>query len=714
MCGIAGVISRDGRPIDPEWVKRMCDALEHRGPDDAGYAFFRLGEGRGGEGGYWCCFADRRFRHLNEHLPVFGGSYCREELSKNAFAVGLGHRRLAIIDLTPYGHQPMASSECRYWISYNGEIYNFPELREDLRSRGHIFRTRSDTEVLLHLWEEYGRDCLPMLDGMFAFAIYDRVRNRLTLARDRFGVKPLYYAATDGYVVFASEIKGILASGLLRPSIHPTAMAEYFTFQNLYSPQTLFRNVKLLGPGELLEISPASAEEPALGRYHRGFPAPDDSLHDEERAAEMVAEAFSRAIRRQLVSDVAVGSYLSGGMDSGSIVAVAGRTIPRLMTFTAGFDLTNVSGIEQGFDERRQAEKLAYLLQTEHYDVVLHAGDMPAAMEQISWHMDDPRVGMCHQNWYAAKLASRFVKVCLAGTGGDELFGGYPWRYRHGLTARTVGEFDERYFRYWHRLLDREEISRLFAPGVGPCREAVRARFERVWADAPPWQPGRDLADHLLHRAMHFEFKTFLHGLLITEDHISMAHGLETRVPFLDNELADLAFRLPAAMKVNTDRLASHGQGPLESADGKRILRRAMSRYLPEEFTQQPKQGFSPPDENWYRGPSMDYIRSILLDKPTTDRPWFDQRFIREKLAEHFEGKRNHRLLIWSLLSFELLQRHYIDQPVGRCEDRVSPMPPPHFAGPTRNHPAAETPAPAAGNGETRPWGGHGGATCHS
>lgn len=710
MCGIAGVISLDGRPIDPEWIKRMCDALAHRGPDDAGYAFFRLGEGRNGEGGYWCSFADSKFRHLNEHLPVFGGSYCRDELSKSSFAVGLGHRRLAIIDLTPYGHQPMASSDCRYWITYNGEIYNFPELRDELRARGHVFRTRSDTEVLLHLWEEHGRDCLPMLDGMFAFAIYDRVKNVVTLARDRFGVKPLYYAAADGYVVFASEIKGILASGLVRPCIHPAAMAEYFTFQNLYSPQTLFRNVKLLGAGERLEIIPASTTEPTPRRYHAGFPLPDASIADEAQAAEMVAEAFTRAIRRQLVSDVEVGSYLSGGMDSGSIVAVAGRTIPRLMTFTAGFDLTNVSGIEQGFDERRQAEKLAYLLQTEHYDVVLHAGDMPAAMEKISWHMDDPRVGMCHQNWYAAKLASRFVKVCLAGTGGDELFGGYPWRYRHGLAARTVREFDERYFRYWHRLLEPDELSRLLAPELRPHREAARASFDQVWADAPPFQPSADLGDQLLHRAMHFEFKTFLHGLLITDDHISMAHGLETRVPFLDNHLADLAFRLPASMKVNASRLASGGQGPLESADGKRILRRAMSRYLPEEFTQQPKQGFSPPDENWYRGPSMDYIRSILLDKPTTDRPWFDQRFVRAKLAEHFEGKRNHRLLIWSLLSFELLQRHFVDQAVVGSSDRVAPVPAPHFARQTPGKQAEES--HALGMSETRAPGGQGGAMC--
>lgn len=639
----------------------MCDALAHRGPDDGGYAFFRVGEGRNGEGGYWCSFADAEFRHVNEHLPVFGGSYCREELAKSSFSVALGHRRLAIIDLTPYGHQPMSSSDCRYWITYNGEVYNFPELREDLRARGHVFRTRSDTEVILHLWEEHGRECLPMLDGMFAFALYDRAANVLTLARDRFGVKPLYYARAGGYLLFASEIKGVLASGLVRPGIHPAALAEYFTFQNVFSPQTLFRDVLLLQPGEELEVAVGRAAEPAPRRYHPGFPPVDHSIRDEAQAAEMVAEAFSRAIRRQLVSDVEVGSYLSGGMDSGSIVAVAGRTIPRLLTFTAGFDLTNVSGIEQGFDERKLAEKLAYLLQTEHYDVVLHAGDMPAAMHKISWHMDDPRVGMCHQNWYAARLASRFVKVCLAGTGGDELFGGYPWRYRQGLSAGTVEEFDRRYFEYWHRLMAPGELSHLFVPELWRYRDAARQSYDAVLASAPEWQSGASPSENLLVRALHFELKTFLHGLLITDDHISMAHGLETRVPFLDNELADLAFRLPPSMKVNTGRLGCNSQGPCESVDGKRILRRAMGRYLPEEFTHQPKQGFSPPDENWYRGPSMDYIRSILLDGPTTGRPWFDQQFVRLRLEEHFEGKRNHRLLIWSLLSFELLQRHFVD-----------------------------------------------------
>ena len=252
----------------------MCDVMAHRGPDDAGYAMFRVGEGRSGEGGYWCGFADAKFRHINEHLPVFDGAYCRDELSKSSFSVALGHRRLAIIDLTHFGHQPMSSSDRRYWITFNGEIYNFRELRDQLAAAGHVFRTRSDTKVILHLWEEHGTDCLPLLDGMFAFAIYDRVQNVLTLVRDRFGVKPLYYALAGDFLLFASEIKGILASGLLRPRISPPALVEYFAFQNTFAPQTLFKDVQLLQPGEYLQMTPGGRRSPRRAAIMPAFPPP--------------------------------------------------------------------------------------------------------------------------------------------------------------------------------------------------------------------------------------------------------------------------------------------------------------------------------------------------------------------------------------------------------------------------------------------------------
>ncbi len=666
MCGIAGIISLGQRPVPAGAVKTMCDIIAHRGPDDAGYAFFRPSDTHRDGGGRWAEFADQEFIHTNEHLPPFEGQYYRDELATNDFMLAFGHRRLSIIDLTHKGHQPMANSDRRMWITYNGEIYNFPQLRDELISKGHVFRTRTDTEIILQLWERHGEQCLDMLDGMFAFGIYDHSTGVVTLARDSFGVKPLYYTFTKDFCIFASESKAILASGLHKGQIDPAAVAEYFTFQNLFGYQTLLSGIKILPPGHLLRIQVGSGNNrEQLRRYHNGFPTAEAGLAKMENIHEQVAETFGDAVKKQLISDVEVGSYLSGGMDSGSIVSVAGRHVPRLLTFTCGFDMTNVNGIEQGFDERRQAEQLSFLLQTEHYDTVLHAGDMPAAMEKISWHMDDPRVGMCHQNWYVAKLASKFVKVCLDGAGGDELFGGYPWRYRHGLNTETFADFDEAYFRYWHRLASPDQMPELLSGDLNKYTPSVRDNFGAILADAPQYDHSLDKTENMLQRAMFFEFKTFLHGYLVTMDRISMAHSLEARVPFLDNDLVKLAWRLPPSLKIQCSALLGEAKGKhINSTSGKMVLRKAMERYLPKEFTRQHKQGFSPPDENWFRGPSMEYIKEILLDQNTMDRPWFNCKTIENNLNDHFVGKQNHRLLIWSLLSFEWLQRHLIDQSV--------------------------------------------------
>lgn len=664
MCGIGGIVSLGSRPVDPGLIKPMCDIQAHRGPDDAGYAFFRTGATHTGSGGYWCGFTDPAFAHLNEHLPVLGGNYYSDQMSDCNYQLAFGHRRLAIQDLTHYGHQPMSNSDRRYWIVFNGEIYNFPQLRQELEVLGHTFHTRCDTEVILKGWEQWGHDVLPRLNGMFAFALYDRLNNYLLLARDRFGVKPLYYSLTPDFFVFASEPKGILASSLVSPQFNTTSLVEYFTFQNNFGSDTLFEGVKILAPGEIIEVRPGTGRPLNFQSFHQGFPGINSAVRSPESLSEEVSHAFAAAVRRQLISDVDVGAYLSGGMDSGSIVAVAGRSIPRLLTFTGGFDLTNVDGIEQGFDERKIAEKLSYLLQTEHYDVVLHAGDMPAAMERITWYMDDPRVGMCHQNWYVAKLASRFVKVCLAGAGGDELFAGYPWRYRNVIGGHSTQENEQRYFDYWCRLMPLPQMSEFFncdKINVTESLDKVRRNFAAILRQAPV-NPDIDESENQVQKALYFEFKTFMHGYLVTEDRISMAHSLESRVPFLDNDLADLAWSIPPSKKLDINSLVcASGQGHIASIDGKRILRQAMEKYLPKEFTQMPKQGFSPPDENWYRGQSMDYIKSILLDKKALERPWFNQKFVQNKLQEHFSGSQNHRLLIWSLLSIEWLQRHYID-----------------------------------------------------
>lgn len=643
MCGIAGLVVTGSGGVDPSRLKAMTEILSHRGMDDAGYAFLSQD---------WRGCSDPAFAHKNPGRPALDGG-ALEKLSASSITAGFGHRRLAIIDLSPSGHQPMISSDGRYCVVFNGEIYNHPQIRDSLQRKGRKFHGRSDTETLLNLWDEHGGAAVEELDGMFAFAIYDRVSGRLTLARDRYGMKPLYYSVSSGHFIFASEPKAILASGLIQARISPPALVEYFTFQNIFSDRTLFEGIHLLPPGTIMTVERDGGMRKEI--YHPGWEAGPPAYLRMDDAAPRVRDLFISAVKRQMISDVDVGSFLSGGMDSGSIVMVAGGATPKLSTFTVGFDLTNVNGIEQGFDEREQARRISALAKTDHHDIALHAGDMPSAMEKLSWHIDDPRVGICHQNWYAAKLASGFVKVCLTGTGGDELFAGYSWRYRPAFESADARSFDDALFRYWHRLLGPDEIGGLFSSDVRNFSGAARESFDAVMAHAPG--AGAVSAEGLMQRCLHFEFKTFLHGLLVIEDRVSMAHGMESRSPFLDNALAALACSIPPALKLNLD-----AGGPQPSADnGKLVLREAMKGLLPDSVIRQRKQGFSPPDENWYRGPSVNYIKEILLDNRTLSRPWFDNGFVKGRLDEHFSGRRNNRLLIWSLLSFEWLLRHWVD-----------------------------------------------------
>jgi asparagine synthase (glutamine-hydrolysing) len=551
--------------------------------------------------------------------------------------VGFAAARLAILDLSPGGHQPMIGDDARHVLVYNGELYNFRELAAELERVGHRFRSSGDTEVVLRAFEEWGPQCVARFNGMFALAVWDSLRDELFIARDRLGIKPLYYAVVDGRLLFGSEVKALLAAGL-RVAVCAEAVSEYFTFQNLYSDLTLFEGVRLLPAGHTLTATTAGMR---TRRYWDLVMDPDESRTEDEWIEE-IRGAFEGAVSRQVVSDVPVGSYLSGGMDSASIAAVAGRSIPRLMTFTGGFDLSSVEGLELVFDERADAERVASSFRTEHYEMVMHAGDMAWVLPELIWHLEDPRVGMCYQNHYIARLASRLVKVVLAGTGGDELFAGYPWRYSLIEDAASPDEFMRRYYDYWTRLVPDDEKSGFFDPEVWrrvnsySPREVFGAVLEPV--------AGHDAVT----QALYFDAKTFLHGLLVVEDKVSMAHGLEARVPFLDNELVDVARRIPGHLKHRDE-------------GGKRLLRRAMQGLLPEELIKKPKQGFSPPDRSWYRGPTMVYIREILLDRRTLDRGWFQESYVRRVLAEHIDGRVNHRLLIWSLLCFEWWNRLFVD-----------------------------------------------------
>ncbi len=617
MCGIAGIVNRDGEPASARILKRMTDALAHRGPDGEGF-------------------------------------YC-------AGAVGLGHRRLAIIDLSPGGHQPMATSDGRFVISYNGEIFNFQELRVELEALGHHFHSRSDTEVLLAAIARWGVAGIERLNGMFAFALFDRDNHELVLARDRYGVKPLYYAKLGERVIFASEVKALLQHPDLRSALDPAALVEYLTFQNFLGEATLFRDVRLLPPGTWLRI-PLDRASPLTSRRYWDFHFTDGNGQGglDERVEEL-DRLFRQAVARQLVSDVPIGSYLSGGMDSGSITAIAARQIPELRSFTVGFDLHSASGLEMGFDERAVAERMSYLSRTEHYEMVLKAGDMERVMRSVVWHMEEPRVGQCYPNYYAAQLASKFCTVVLSGAGGDELFAGYPWRYYRAAVNTNFDDYVHKYYGFWQRLLPAEAAPALFAP-LGPAAHSTNpeALFRDVFANhANRLERPEDYINH----SLYFEAKTFLHGLLVIEDKLSMAHSLETRVPFLDNDLVDFATQTPVS-----DKLASLGEiarlnenepgGKVDryfqrTRDGKLILRTAMARHIPEEITQAVKQGFSAPDASWFRGESIDYVRRTLLQPDARIFTWLDRKTVRGLVDDHLSGRQNRRLLIWSLLCLE-------------------------------------------------------------
>jgi asparagine synthase (glutamine-hydrolysing) len=629
MCGIAGIVDLSGGSVSPKTLEKMRDSIAHRGPDDAG--------------------------HLCDG------------------AVGIANRRLSILDLTPAGHQPMSNEAGTIHLVYNGEVYNFAELRLELESLGHKFRSKTDTEVVLRSYEEWGVGCLERFNGMFGFCVWDSVAGELFLVRDRYGIKPLYYSHAPGRsFLFASEVKAILAEGSTAPDVDLRALREYFTFQNILSDRTLFEGVRLLPAGSYMKLNLQSG---ALSfakywdfNFTNALSTGDISIKE---CSERVRVLFEEAVARQLVSDVPLGSFLSGGMDSGSIVAIASRKIARLMTFTGGFDLRNVEGLEAAFDERDAAEFIASNFSTEHYEMVIHAGDMQWIMPKLIWHLEDLRLGMCYQNFYLQRLASKFVKVVLSGAGGDEVFGGYPWRYDRLKGCTNDEEFADRYFEYWQRLVPEKEHRAFFSDRTMKIAEepAPRESFSKVLegngpggqagvaAKGPGYTPGR-----FLDAAMYFELNTFLHGLLMIADKLSMANSIEARVPYLDNALVDFALTIPAEYKYAgasvspaiDDNVSGKKQFYYtQSNEGKRVLREAMRALLPDKIINRNKQGFSPPEGAWYRGPTMTYVEEMLAGKGSVSGDFFRENFVRRIVEEHTKGIKNNRLLIWSLLSFE-------------------------------------------------------------
>lgn len=617
MCGIAGVINLNGDGVSPVLLQSMTDALAHRGPD--------------GEG-HWI--------HEN---------------------VALGHRRLAIIDLTPLGRQPMVSADSRFVLTFNGMVYNHREIRAELEARGHRFRGGSDTEVVLNSLIEWGPDALARFNGMFALAFFDVSARRLLLARDRYGIKPLYVSDQRGVFAFGSEQKAILARGSFTRRLDKAALTEYLTFQNILSDRTLLADIRLF-PAGTYGVLDLNASSPALSltRYWDYDFREEESPASREEYAEELDRLFTQAVNRQLLSDVEIGSYLSGGMDSGSITAVASASLDGMKTFTCGFDLSSASGMELAFDERAVAEAMSAAFKTEQYEVVLKSGDMERSLSALTHHLEEPRVGQSYPNYYAARLAGNFVKVVLSGAGGDEIFGGYPWRYYRATNHSSFEGYVDSYYDYWQRLTRPDELRGMLSPIWG---DVANVSTRDVFRSVYPVDPGPlKRPEDYINQSLYFEAKTFLHGLFVVEDKISMAHGLETRVPFMDNDLVDFAMRVPVRFKLNNleevVRLNENEPGAKpeqffkRTKDGKQILRDAMSRHIPDSVTGRAKQGFSSPDASWFKGESIDFVRRQLDGRgPLYDV--LDRATVDAALESHLSGAENRRLLVWGLLSLD-------------------------------------------------------------
>ena len=384
MCGFVGVFNLKGKVFSKKELVQMASTIQHRGTDGEGY-------------------------------------YVKNNIA-------LAHNRLAILDTSKKGSQPMISKNNEWVIVFNGCIYNFKELKKELKAKGHSFVSNSDTEVICEGLSEYGKDFFKKLNGMFAIAAWNEEKQELFLSRDRFGVKPMYYWFNGKTICFSSEIKAILKHPEYKIDVDLDALNEYFTFQNVFSFNTIFKGISMIPPANTIKVNYNTTEIKHNSWWDYDFSETDENMSFEYAESE-TKRLFEQAVNRQMIADVPIGSYLSGGIDSGSITSVASEKVKRLSTFTCGFDMSEVTGREANFDERRDAELMANHFKTEHYEQVMNAGDLKWSLPRVVYHLEDLRLGMSYPNYYISRLASKFVKVCLQGTGGDELFGGYPWRY---------------------------------------------------------------------------------------------------------------------------------------------------------------------------------------------------------------------------------------------------------------------------------------------
>lgn len=582
--------------------------------------------------------------------------------------VGLGHTRLSIIDLSPGGHQPMFDALQETVIVFNGEIYNYRELQQELIEEGATFRSHSDTEVILYLYRKYGPDCPKYLRGMFAFAIWDRKKRCLFAARDHIGIKPFYYYLDERRLAFASEIKAILQIPNLDLELSLTAIATYFTYGHSFAPQTIYRKIQKLPPGHWLKVE---GTEVTLRRY---WDIPQQVTHREGDLARHVEELrgiLRDAVRCHLIADVAVGVFLSGGVDSSLIAALAAQQESKpIPTFSVGFD---VGGY---YSELEDARQVAAAIGSDHHELIVKSFDVPALLEKMVWHYDEPFAdAACMPTYLISEFARRNVKVILSGEGGDEVFGGYrryitqilsdyylrfAWLVRRDSLLRGIIEsrkglrrvkkviesvdYPDGDERYAHWLA-------VFTPSLREeCFAGALQTFERAYDAAEIYR--RCLTDggsDSLNRILYADMKTWLPDTYLEKvDKATMAVGLEARVPLLDQPVVEYAFSLPGACKISRFRK-------------KYILRAAASGLVPQQILNKPKHGFAVPLDEWFRGPLAAYPREILLDGRLESRGYFRRAAIERLLESHRKRENDYGTHIWQLLNFELWHRCYVD-----------------------------------------------------
>ncbi len=629
MCGIFGYLTTD---LPTEACRAALERIHHRGPD---------------EGGQW------------HNETVF-----------------LGMRRLSIIDLAG-GQQPIWNEDRTCCVVYNGELYNFLDLRPRLEALGHVFRTRSDTEVILHGYEEWGPDCLRHFNGMFAFAIWDGRNRTVFVARDRVGEKPLYYFHDGKRLVFASEIKAILADPTVPRQLNPRGLVNFLSFARAVPPETIYKDVFKLLPGHYLVTEPDSVRFRTVPYWDVGSEpqAPDASSLSEDAWAERILALLDDSVRRRMIADVPVGAFLSGGVDSSGIVALMKKHASGpVKTFSLGFQ-----GGGKKFNELSDARRVAEHLGTEHHE--LHVGhvDLVKVLRTLVYHYDEP---FGDPAGFPVYLLSRFarehVKVVLTGDGGDELFGGYvryaidqlgsfygrlPGVLTRGLVPAVVNRLPRlRGVKMLARIMPVADPARRYAAWLEYFTPALRAELLHPEVAAavgdydPAWQypryynglNGATAADHL-NRMMYADLKTLMvDGYLEKTDKASMACSLEARLPLLDHRLVELAFQVPGRFKVR-------------GRSTKLVLKRALSPLLPADVLTKPKQGFGVPLDPWFRGDLKDFTFEVLLDARARRRGYFNADVVERLWREHVRGRHVWNIQLWLLLNFELWHRIFLD-----------------------------------------------------